>query len=305
MAVPPFYCFIRPTLEVFSDKKERHRNDAKAETTVLMKLSAADLGETLGSGRRTKAMDRAGWAMAYLSQAGLIESTGQRGYWRVTDRGLAYLKRAPDVIKPSDLEEFSEYVEFKTRRRDDTQDSVSSEDSAKITPGEILDSAFSELTDALAFDLLSKVKEMSPERFEWLVVQLMLRLGYGGGLAESGQALGRSGDGGVDGVINQDKLGLDKVYLQAKRWKDGRVGRPEVMGFVGALSGQGATKGVFITTSAFTEEARAYAKANLGFKISLVDGVELARLMVENDLGVSLVQRYDVKRVDSDFFVEE
>ena len=306
MAVPPFYCFIRPTLEVFSDRKERHRNDTKSEAIAQMNLSSDDLAETLGSGQRSRASNRAGWAMSYLSQAALIESTGQRGFWRITMRGFDYLKRAPQVIKPSDLEEFPEYLEFKRRRPENNSDpSDSSADTEPATPGEILDSAFSALTDALAFDLLSKVKEMSPERFEWLVVQLMLRLGYGGGLAESGQALGRSGDGGVDGVINQDKLGLDKVYLQAKRWKDGKVGRPEVMGFVGALSGQGATKGVFITTSAFTEEARAYAKANLGFKISLVDGVELARLMVENDLGVSLVQRYDVKRVDSDFFVEE
>ena len=306
MAVPPFYCFIRPTLEVLADRKERHRRDTETDTIARMNLSSEDLTETLASGTRTKVNDRAGWAITYLSQAGLVESTGQRGYWRITERGSEYLKNAPKIIKPSDLEQFPEFLEFKKRRSDSiTNLPDSSDDSGKATPGEILDVAFSALTDALAFDLLSKVKEMSPERFEWLVVQLMLRLGYGGGLEESGQALGRSGDGGVDGVINQDKLGLDKVYLQAKRWKDGKVGRPEVMGFVGALSGQGATKGVFITTSAFTEEARAYAKANLGFKISLVDGVELARLMVENDLGVSLVQRYDVKRVDSDFFVEE
>lgn len=306
MAVPPFYCFIRPTLEALIDGKERHRNDAKSEAIARMKLSEEDLAETLGNGNRSRALNRAGWAMSYLSQAGLVKSTGQRGYWCITERGLAYLKRAPEIIKPSDLEEFPEFLEFKNRRPENSIElSGSSDESEPATPAEILDVAFVTLTNSLAYELLSKVKEMSPDRFEWLVVQLMLKLGYGGGLGESGQTLGRSGDGGVDGVINQDKLGLDKIYLQAKRWKEGKVGRPEVMGFVGALSGQGATKGVFITTSAFTEEARAYAKANLGFKISLVDGVELARLMVENDLGVSLVQRYDVKRVDSDFFVEE
>lgn len=304
MAVPAFYYFLRPTLQVFSDGKERHRNDADVEVIALMALTEADLAEMIGSGR-TKASDRSGWAITYLNQAGLLERGGKRGVWRITERGLQYLQRAPEVIKPDDLREFPEYVEFKSRRRDDDVQVKSSSDAVGGTPAEILHTAFSELTNALAHELLGRVKEMSPERFEWLVLQLMLRLGYGGGLSESGQTLGRSGDGGVDGVINQDKLGLDKVYLQAKRWKDGRVGRPDVMAFVGALSGQGANKGVFITTSSFTEDARAYAKANLGFKISLVDGVELARMMVENDLGVSLVQRYDVKRVDSDFFVEE
>ena len=132
----------------------------------------------------------------------------------------------------------------------------------------------------------------------------MLRLGYGGTADDAGQTLGKSGDGGVDGVISQDKLGLDKIYLQAKRWGDGTVGRPEIQRFVGALSGQHASKGVFITTSTFSQEAKEFARFVPNFKISLIDGVELARLLIEHDLGVSLVKRYDVKRVDSDFFLE-
>lgn len=152
--------------------------------------------------------------------------------------------------------------------------------------------------------MLDQIRLLTPVFFEQLIVKLMLRLGYGGTADDAGQTLGKSGDGGVDGVINQDKLGLEKIYLQAKRWTDGTVGRPEIQRFIGALSGQGASKGVFITTSTFSQEAREFARIVPNFKISLVDGVELARLMIEHDLGVSLVERYEVKRVDSDFFSE-
>lgn len=145
---------------------------------------------------------------------------------------------------------------------------------------------------------------MPPAFFEQLIVQLMLSLGYGGSVEDAGQTLGKSGDGGVDGVIKQDKLGLDNIYLQAKRWNEGTVGSKEVQAFVGALSGQGASKGVFITTSTFSKAAKDYTKLNHAFKVSLVDGLELARLMIDHNLGVSLVQRYDVKRIDSDFFTE-
>ena len=165
--------------------------------------------------------------------------------------------------------------------------------------------AYRTLNEALAQDLIERIKAMPPGFFERLIVQLMLRLGYGRASEESGQTLGRSGDGGVDGVISQDKLGLEKIYLQAKRWSDNTVGRPDVQAFVGALTGQGATKGVFITTSTFTRDARDYVKSIPHYKISLVDGPELARLMIQHDLGVSLVERYEVKRVDSDFFAEE
>jgi restriction system protein len=151
---------------------------------------------------------------------------------------------------------------------------------------------------------LDRVKAMPPAFFEQLIVKLMLRLGYGGTADDAGQTLGKSGDGGVDGVINQDKLGLEKIYLQAKRWTDGTVGRPEIQRFIGALTGQHATKGVFITTSTFSQEAKEFARFVPNFKISLVDGVELARLMIEHNLGVALVERYEVKRVDSDFFSE-
>jgi restriction system protein len=304
MPIPEFYYFMRPALESLADGRDHYWRDIEGRIADLFKLTSAEREERIPSGRKTRLEDRVQWALTYLRQAGLIEKTG-RGINRITPAGRTYLSRAPKVIKPADLMEFPEYVEFKQR-------SSSSSDEAKepaavpadTTPQEAIAAAYEELRTALAEDVLERVKTMSPARFEELIVELMLKLGYGGTEA-SGRTLGRSGDGGVDGVIDQDKLGLEKIYLQAKRWSDGAVGRKEVQAFVGALSGQGANKGVFITSSSFTREAIDYAKRMMNFKLSLVDGLELARLMIEYDLGVALDRRYDVKRLDSDFFQEE
>ena len=174
---------------------------------------------------------------------------------------------------------------------------------ASVTPQEAIEQAHQALRRALADEVLASVKSCSPVFFEQLVVQLMIKMGYGGSRQEAGQAVGKSGDGGIDGIINEDRLGLDSIYLQAKRW-EGVVGRPEIMKFVGALAGQRATKGVFITTSSFTQEAKAYA-ASSQYRLVLIDGARLADLMVEHDLGVSVAAIYHLKRLDSDFFSEE
>ncbi len=313
MAVPEFFRFIRPALELLADGQNHHSRDVERILADHLQLSQEDRDELIPSKRQTRLYNRVTWALTYLRQAKLVESVG-RGVNRITPRGLKYLKTCPEVIKPVDLEVFPEFAAFHnangstsrvskstgTSTEADLADSVSD----KATPEEAIAAAYTALNEALAQDLLERVKAMPPAFFEQLVVQLMLRLGYGGTADDAGQTLGKSGDGGVDGVINQDKLGLEKIYLQAKRWDNGTVGRKEVQAFVGALNGQGASKGVFMTTSTFTKEAKEYARYNLNFKISLVDGVELARLMIEHDLGISLVQRYDVKRVDSDFFSE-
>lgn len=309
MAVPEFYYFLRPALELHSDGATHHWREIEKASVNRFHLTEEDEAELIPSGRKTRVADRVQWALTYLRQAGLLDSPS-RGSNRITARGRDYLTRAPETITPDALMEFTEFALFARRKRTNAMASPGREQGenghgeATQTPEEALAGAYEKVKAALAQEVLERVKRMEPAAFERLIVQLMLRLGYGGA-PDSGRALGRTGDEGVDGVINQDKLGLDKIYLQAKRWKNNPVGRVELQAFVGALSGQGAAKGVFITSSNFTQDARDYANRNLGFKISLIDGLELARLMVENDLGVALVQRYDVKRIDSDFFVDE
>ncbi|MFN8473056.1 MAG: restriction endonuclease [Anaerolineae bacterium] len=307
MAVPEFYYFIRPALEFHVDGQPHHWRDVEADAIHRFNLSPQDLEDLIPSGRKTRVADRVQWALTYLRQAKLLESP-KRGVNQITERGRDYMKRAPEVINPEALGEFSEFGTFyrPTHAKspgDGAIDKGQSLVSVK-TPQEAIETAFAEYRESLARDVLEQVKALPPSRFEQLIVDLMLRLGYGGP-EKSGRRLGRTGDEGVDGVIDQDKLGLEKIYLQAKRWGDGKVGRKEVQAFVGALSGQSAAKGVFITTSVFTDDARDYASKTAHVKISLVDGPTLARLMIDNDLGVALEKRYDVKRVDSDFFGEE
>lgn len=307
MAVPEFYYFLRPALEFHEDGETHYWRTIEAAIAGRFGLSEADVAELIPSGRKTRVADRVQWALTYLRQAGLLDSPA-RGNNRITPRGREYLTRAPEIITSDALLEFPEFAEFVRRKRSEDRPSrpeyaKNGEVEAAQTPEEALAAAYDKINAALAQQILERVKRMEPAAFEGLIVQLMLRLGYGGA-PDAGRTLGRTGDEGVDGVINQDKLGLDKIYLQAKRWENRPVGRVELQAFVGALSGQGAAKGVFITSSNFTQDARDYANRNLSVKISLIDGLELARLMVVNDLGVALVQRYDVKRIDSDFFVE-
>lgn len=276
-------------------------------------VTAKESEELLPSGRSTRLYSRLQWALTYLRQAKLLKSVG-RGINQITPRGTKFLLTSPTVIKPSDLLIFPEFVAFQQGNKSTPNTSQSTgtnsafriepSDTDKVTPEENIESAYQTLKDALAQEILERVKLMPPVFFEQLIVQLMISLGYGGTMEDAGQTLGKSGDGGVDGVIKQDKLGLDKIYLQAKRWTEGSVGSKDVQAFVGALSGQGASKGVFITTSSFSKAAKEYTKINHAFKVSLVDGLELANLMVDHNLGVALVKRYDVKRIDSDFFDE-
>ncbi len=307
MPVPEFVYFIRPALEAHAGGEVREMGAVRAEVVAKLKLTPEDEAELVASGNTTKVYDRTQWALSYLRAARLLEQP-KRKFNQITERGREFLKTAPAVVRSEDLRQFEEFRDFEKpkTKANGSETSVIEKVApliSTVTPEEALESSYSTLRSQLATDVLEKVKGMTPAFFERLIVDLMLRLGYGGPSGD-GQVLGRTGDGGVDGVINQDKLGLEKIYLQAKRYTTGSVGSAEVQSFAGALMGHGARKGVFITTSSFSNSAKAYVAGLKDYKISVIDGIELASLMIEHDLGVALARRYDVKRIDSDFFTE-
>jgi restriction system protein len=312
MAIPEFYKFIRPVLEILANGKPRRIGELYEPAADYFNLSESERAEMLPSGVRTRVQDRVNWAGTYLRQAKLVEKAGSF-HNQITQRGKAFLETAPEIITPQTLMQFPEFVDFQTRGSKSKVIStsvtvsapmVAASEKETVSPEEAMSIAAKELFAALQSDLLEQVMAMSPARFENLVVQLMLKLGYGGPMADAGIVLGKTGDEGVDGVISQDKLGLDKIYLQAKRYTKNAVSREEVQAFAGALAGKSALKGVFITTTDFSKGAEEYARNLGGFKISLINGEELARLMIEANLGVSVKTTYEVKRVDSDFFAE-
>jgi restriction system protein len=274
-----------------------------------LKLTQEDLSEMLPSGRQTTFGNRTAWANVFLQRAGLIEKTG-RGIYRATPTGLQVLAEGPSKIDMKFLERFPSYVEWRQRSAAGGFDkpaipgtgSPSAEVSA--TPEEQIGRSYQILTGALEADLLDRMREMSPASFEELVIDLLSKLKYGGGLPERGKAVGQPGDAGIDGVINEDALGLDRVYVQAKRYGAGNsVGRPEVQAFSGSLDGVSATKGILITTGSISSAAREYA-SRIAKRIILIDGVELARLMVENEVGVRVTETYRIKKIDENYFTE-
>ncbi len=308
MPCPEFFYFIRPTLEAIASKAGIHWSAAGDIAAEKLGLTQADREELVKSGTKTKFQDRVHWAHTYLRQAVLIETVG-RGCNSITQRGVDFLKRSPKVIKPGDLMEFPEFVIFSVGsgrpRKRKPMTPPDQAPSFESTPLEAMTQANESIRTELAESLLDRLKQVSPARFERIIVELMLRLGYGGPREDAGEALGRSGDGGVDGIIRQDRLGLDNIYLQAKRWSDNVIGTSEINGFIGALTTRGANKGVLITTSAFSDHAKKVALSAPHLKLSLIDGRELARLMIDHDLGVALEARFDVKRIDSDYFADD
>jgi restriction system protein len=302
VSVPEFHKFMRPVLDIVRRQDNIHRKEVAELSADLLQLTEEDKLETIASGE-SKWLNRVGWALSYLRKARLLEATG-RGRYVITDRGKSYLESAPDAIRPSDLQQFPEFADFSRRngRRfpKDVEPSV-----LDVTPQEAMAQAHASIRAELADALLERLKQVSPARFEHIIVKLMLAIGYGGSRDDAGESLGRSGDGGIDGVIRQDRLGLDNIYLQAKRYKDNVIGTSEVNSFIGALTTRGASKGVFITTSSFSEPAKRNAASVPQLKLSLIDGEELAKLMIDYDLGVAPEATYELKRIDSDFFVEE
>lgn len=299
--MPPFHHYLDPVLAATADGAVHRATDLASAAKAALGLSDEDLRELLPSGKRSRHQDRAYWAVTYLFQAGLLERPG-RGQVRISHSGRQLLATGPRPIDLTVLANIPEYQAFKNRRRDghphspDT-DLVAGASSPVDAVAELVDSA----NDSVAADLLGRIIAQPPAFLERVVLQLLTALGYGG-LEATSEHLGGPGDEGLDGVIRQDALGLDVVYVQAKRYAaDRRIGRPDIQAFVGALTGAQASRGVFITTSTFTPEAKSYAD-RVGMRLVLIDGKELARLMVQRNVGASVEETYYLKRIDEDFF---
>lgn len=300
MSIPDYQACMLPLLEALADGQDRH---LRAVTTALADrfgLTDAERTEQLPSGQQTVIANRVAWAKTYLKKAGLVVQPS-RGVVRLSDEGRAVLGKKPAKIDNEFLRRYQPFTEFLDRTSAEPDGGEVPPDTA--TPEEALEDSYLKLRAALADDLLERLKACSPSFFERLVVDLLVAMGYGGSLADAGQAIGRSGDGGIDGIIKEDKLGLDVVCIQAKRWKE-TVGRPDVQGFAGSMEGFRARKGVMLTTSAFSKEAQEYV-TRIERKIVLIDGRQLAQLMIDHDIGVATARSFVVKKVDLDYFDEE
>jgi restriction system protein len=301
MAIPDYQSVMLPFLRILGDKKENHIRETLETLAKEFNLSDQERKELLPSGVDFVFNNRVGWARTYLKKAGLLEYS-KRGYQRITERGLKVLKQDPPEINVKFLKQFPEFIEFQTvKPKGEKQEE--SEDEKNKTPEELLELSYQELNDQLAGDLLKQIKSIPPNLFERIVIKLLVAMGYGGTLKDAGEAIGKTGDEGIDGVIKEDRLGLDAIYIQAKRWEN-TVGRPEIQKFAGALQGQRARKGIFITTSDFSKDAQDFT-SKIDTKIVLIDGKQLAKLMIDFNVGVATVSNYQVKKIDSDFFSEE
>jgi restriction system protein len=296
-----------PLLKILADGKVyKYREIFEALVREFL-VTEAERKEMLPSGQQEIFSNRVGWAKTYLKKAGLIESP-QRATFVISEKGKEILSQNPARIDAKFLRQFPEFQEFnRVNKQNETitlESNLSTSDQEQ-NPEELLENSYQEIRQALAIDLLFILRKLSPDAFEKLVVELLVKMGYGGSIRDAGKAVGKSGDQGIDGIIKEDRLGLDIIYIQAKRWADNNaVGRPEIQKFVGALAGQGAKKGIFITTSYFTQEALEYAPRN-EIKIVLIDGEELSQLMIDYNLGVSTQKIYEIKRIDHDYFGDE
>nr|AIA16337.1 Restriction endonuclease [uncultured bacterium] len=293
-----------PLVQFAADEKQHHIRDAVEALASYFGLTELERAEMIPSGKKFKFDDRVQWANTYLKKAGLLESVS-RGTFRITSRGQGILRSNPSHIDTEFLMQFPEFVKFKLRATQDLSQGETSvsEHEAQQTPQEVLQSSYQALKEQLAQDLLDTILSCPPNFFERLVMDLLLALGYGGAIEDAGEVIGRTGDSGIDGVIKEDKLGFDAIYIQAKRWDQGStVSRPTIQAFAGSLIGQGALKGVFITTSSFSKEAINYTNKIAQPKIILIDGQQLAKLMIDNNIGVTPVDTYIVKKVDFDYF---
>ncbi len=299
--IPDYQAIMLPLLKITSDGKEHLVRDLIEQLAAEFKLTDEDRKELLPSGQEFIFGNRVGWARTYLKKAGLVDSP-RRGFVIISERGKEVLEKKPSQINVAFLRQYKEFLEFENTKHDESNETGGE---SNKTPEETLDSAYLGLRESLAKELLNRVVDLPPSFFERLVVELLVKMGYGGSFKDAGRAIGKSGDEGIDGTIKEDKLGLDIIYVQAKRWKPGnQVGRPEIQKFVGALAGQGAKKGIFITTSTFSKDAAEYTPKN-ETKIVLIDGEQLAQLMIDHNIGVSTVTLYEIKKIDNDYFEEE
>jgi restriction system protein len=301
MVIPDYQTVMLPLLKYAGNGKEHHIRDAIEELAEEFKLSEEERKELLPSGQQAIFKNRVGWANTYLKKAGLLDS-GKKGYFSITQRGLDVLREKPLYIDVSFLKRYKEFNEFYNKDKQvltDKPDVPEVEEKKALDPEESLEIAYQKLHNELVSEILSTTKKCSPAFFESLVVDVLTKMGYGGSRVDAGRAIGKSHDGGIDGIIKEDRLGLDVIYIQAKRW-EGTVTRPEIQKFAGALIGKKAKKGVFITTSNFSKEAIEYA--DFTGNIVLIDGEMLTRLMIEYNVGVSKVKSYEVKKMDTDYF---
>lgn len=304
MPIPDYQTTMLPLLKFMSDEKEHNVRDMIDHLADVFQLSTQERRQLLPSGNDIAFDNKVKWSRLYLGKAGLLEST-RRGHWRVTESGLKVLSQNPPRVDVKLLEQLPQYREWKmTFSRETKKEPV---DRLKVieeqTPEEALEYGYQQMRDDLRQQLLKEVTNVSPAFFEKLVVELLVKMGYGGTVRDAARIVGRTGDEGIDGVIKEDRLGLDTIYVQAKRWQ-GVVGRPKLMEFVGALKGQKANKGVFITTSRFTGDAIDYV-SKVDSKVVLIDGDQLADLMIDFHIGVSPFITYEIQRLDSDYFAEQ
>ena len=307
MSLPDYQAFMNPLLQCLANGKTVKLKEIEANVYQSLGLSAEQLKQRIPSGKQTYAYHRLGWAKTYLVQAGLIQQP-KRAFCKITDKGLAAIQ-AGELINNQYLSQYPEFLDFKTRTKD-TSDSLDENTTSLVnsnshkTPEELIEAAVDTLNTNLSDEILQAVLSASPAFFENLVVDLMLAMGYGGSRKDAGQATQYTQDGGIDGVIKEDKLGLEMIYLQAKRYTNKTVGRPDIQAFAGALDMHRAKKGVFITTSGFSKDALEYVGL-IEKRIVLVDGKQLTELMLTHNLGVSTKQVFEVKALDSDYFIED
>ncbi len=306
MAIPDYQSIMLPILQLAADGAEHRRRDSIQTMAKSFNLTEEELTTLNPGGSDYVFANRFGWACTFLKKAGLIRAAGW-GKFQITSEGQALLASHPAKIDLTALKQYPKFRDFYGGAAPDVEDSteaVSESEPTEETPEELIASAHASLQKLVQAELLAKIAEATPKFFERLVVNLLQAMGYGGPAADTAQVLGKPHDGGIDGVIKQDKLGLDLIYIQAKKWKDTTVGSSEVQSFVGALAGVQARRGVFVTTSKFSQDALAYAQS-LENRVILIDGNRLTALMFEHGLGVTTLNTYAVKRVDNDFFDED
>jgi restriction system protein len=300
VAIPDYQALMLPLLKLVAMRGKLNRSDAVQLISDELKLTDTERRELIPSGKFTVIRSRVGWARTYLKKAGLIEYP-QRGIASITSQGNTVLSQNPNKIDVEYLRQFPVFNDFLTTSNKNIDNEIG-ESFSSSTPEEVLDTVYLQLKNQLLDELIEKIKSCSPQFFEQLVIDTIVKLGYGGSREDASQAIGRSGDEGIDGIINEDWLGLDVIYLQAKRWA-GNVGRPDVQKFAGALQGKRARKGIFITTSDFTKEALDYVK-HLDAKIILITGLQLAELMWRHNIGLNVTETYEIKKLELDYFNE-
>jgi restriction system protein len=301
MALPDFQSIMLPLLKFVSDGKEHTNQEAHDHLAKEFNLSEDEIKQLLPSGQQATFANRIAWARAHMKMARLIENP-RRAVFKITLRGMDLLTQNPQKINLKLLRQYPEYLEKLKGKKAEKEEDKLVDSEQESTPEEQLEAAYESLRETLSTEILDELKGGSPSFFEKLVVEVLVKMGYGGSRIDAGKAIGKSGDEGIDGIIKEDRLGLDIIYIQAKKWEN-VVSRPEIQKFAGALQGKRAKKGIFITTSTFSKEAKEYS-SNIENKIVLIDGQQLAQLMIDNNVGVTTVANYELKKIDSDYFTE-